>query len=88
MNCVHADTVPVYGYVHPNPPKVGDPVALLNRGRPLAHLCLACDQQLPANWGCPDCCWETYEDRRLCDPEPDITFFCTRRCTTHQEAHP
>lgn len=83
MTCLHADTVPVYAYLHAPNPQPGGPVDILNGGQPVARLCPDCDQQLPTNWGCPDCEWETYESRRLCDPEPHVTTICTRPCKEH-----
>lgn len=85
--CSHPDTVPVYAYVHPTNPQTGDPVQTVNDGQPVARLCLDCDAQLPAAWGCTDCGW-TPAERRVCDPLNHTPLILTRPCPTHQEATP
>lgn len=72
MTCPHPDPVSVV-VRHPDGAETT-----------VACLCPDCDQQLPANWGCPDCDWEQHEERRLCDLLPNVITTCTRPCEEHQ----
>lgn len=49
----------------------------------VAHICLKCLEQLPANWGCTDCEWVEVP-RRLCDDVP--TLAPSQKCPLHRDA--
>ena len=70
--CVHDDTVPV----DTRDPDTGDTTTV-------ARLCVDCSAQLAAGWGCPDCDWQSWEDRRLCDPAPTVHHYLARPCKEH-----
>lgn len=84
--CAHEDTVPVFAYSLGKAIEdleVGDEVAILNDARPVAHLCRDCDAQLEPGWGCVDCEWESYAQRRMCDPKATIQHVLVRPCKEH-----
>lgn len=85
MTCMHEDATPVYAYIRPNRKVLaGDVVLCVNDGKPVAHLCPACDEQLPANHGCQACEWTTVDqDRLLFQTVADTITICTRPCKEH-----
>lgn len=73
LPCTHADHVPVESLVD-------DQVTVV------ARLCLDCDAQLHAGWGCPACEWQQFaKPRRLCDPinRIDLEHVLVRPCREH-----
>lgn len=75
-DCPHDTTVPVE-VVQPDADPTHAPVIEV-----VARLCLDCDDQLPANWGCGDCEWA--EERSFCDRYPRRHL--TVPCPTHRGA--
>lgn len=71
--CPHEQSEPVYAYLSHGPQ------LLANDAKPVAAICTACYEQLPAAWGCTDCEW--VDERRLCDPVPRLML--ARPCQEH-----
>lgn len=80
-SCPHEHSEPMWCYVHPNPPKPGDEVLILNNGKPVGRRCTFCGAILQPSWGCTDCEW--VETRRLCDPWDRPTLVLARPCQEH-----
>jgi len=73
MTCLHEDAVPV---------DVRNQAT--GTTETVAYICRTCLEQLPANHGCEDCEWSSYDMRRLCDSKPVTFTDCTRPCKEHQ----
>jgi len=54
-------------------------------GRRVATLCVDCDEQLSAAWGCVGCEWETQMEQTL-DGEVITFHTLRRRCRLHRTA--
>ena len=53
-------------------------------GTVVARLCLGCDTQMSAAWGCPACEWDSADITTLADTHTVEDYYLRRACPRHE----